>query len=143
MPKENRVSEADLEARIELICELLTRPGIPKRRKFIIEYVRNKTDWNIERAQIDNYISKATKRLKETPIDKDLERVKMFLGYEFLEKQNIEIEDWKEVRALWESKAKLFGLNEVVKNVNENINYNSELTEEKIKEIKNQLNSKY
>lgn len=115
MPKEDKSTQIEKEARIQLICELLTRPGIPKRRQFILQYVSKKTDWNISTRQIDNYIDEATTLLKSSPIDKELELVKLYHGYEFLEKKNLEIEDYKEVRAIWESKAKLFGLNEAEK----------------------------
>ena len=115
MPKSQRCTELEYESRIELISELLVRPGIPKRRQFILQYVAKKTDWNVCTKQIDNYIAEATKRLKATPIDRELELIKLYNGYEFLEKKNLEIEDYKEVRAIWESKAKLFGLNEAEK----------------------------
>ena len=115
MAKETKATDFEKETRIQLICELLVRPGISKRRQFILEYVRKKTDWGIERAQIDNYIAEATALLKATPIDKELELIKLYNGYEFLEKKNLENEDYKEVRAIWESKAKLFGLNEAEK----------------------------
>ena len=115
MAGEGKVTAIEKEARIQLVCELLVRPGISKRRQFILEYIRKKTDWGIERAQIDNYIAEATALLKSTPIDKELELIKLYNGYEFLEKKNLENEDYKEVRAIWESKAKLFGLNEAEK----------------------------
>ena len=125
MAGEGKVTAIEKEARIQLVCELLVRPGISKRRQFILEYIRKKTDWGIERAQIDNYIAEATALLKSTPIDRELELIKLYNGYEFLEKKNIENEDYKELRAVWESKQKLFGLN-APEEVNTNIRINFE-----------------
>ena len=123
MSKETKANEFEKEQRIQVVCDLLTRPGIPKRRQFILQYVAKKTDWDLKTRQIDEYISEATKLLKSSPIDKEMELMKLYHGYDFLEKKNLEIEDFKEVRAVWESKAKLFGLNEAEK-IETNININ-------------------
>ena len=56
-----RQSDAIIEERIDKIFELVV-DGLP--RRLILEIVKKKTDWGIEVAQIDNYIRKATARLK-------------------------------------------------------------------------------
>lgn len=115
MAKETKANGFEKEQRIQVVCDLLTRPGIPKRRQYILQYVAKKTDWDLKTRQIDEYISEATKLLKSIPIDKEMELIKLYHGYDFLEKKNLENEDYKEVRAIWESKGKLFGLNEAEK----------------------------
>ena len=115
MPKETKSSDQEIEQRIEVIAQLLTRF---MSRRHILEYVRKKTDWNVERAQIDNYIAEAKNIIKEKTDPEQMGGI-IRKNFEMLFKKNLEIEDFRECRAVLESMAKLTGVNEP-----ENINHN-------------------
>lgn len=141
MPKEEKATEVEKEKRINTVSELLIK-GITRAQMF--KYVQTKTDWNISLNMLDRYIAEAKDLIKSSDNDKGFEIQRAKIRLEGLYRKSEEIEDFKECRAVIETSAKLFGWNEAIKTVNENINYNAqELTDEKINEIKNQLNSKY
>lgn len=142
MAKEEKATDIEKEKRIDIVCELLIK-GLTTSQMF--RYVSEKTKWGISSRQLDNYISEAKQKIRNSDDnDKGFEIQRAKRRLESLYRKSEEIEDLRECRAIIETSAKLFGWNEAVKTINENINYNAgELTDERIEEIKNKLNSQY
>ena len=142
MAKEEKATEIEKEKRIDIVCELLIK-GLTTSQMF--RYVSEKTKWGISSRQLDNYISEAKQKIRNSEdSDKGFEIQRAKRRLESLYRKSEEIEDLRECRAIIETSAKLFGWNEAVKTINENINYDAgHLTDERIEEIKNKLNSQY
>ena len=142
MAKEEKATEIEKEKRIDIVCELLIK-GLTTSQMF--RYVSEKTKWGISSRQLDNYISEAKQKIRNSDdIDKGFEIQRAKRRLESLYRKSEEIEDLRECRAIIETSAKLFGWNEAVKTINENINYDAgHLTDERLEEIKNKLNSQY
>ena len=142
MAKEEKATEIEKEKRIDIVCELLIK-GLTTSQMF--RYVSEKTKWGISSRQLDNYISEAKQKIRNSDDnDKGFEIQRAKRRLEALYRKSEEIEDLRECRAIIETSAKLFGWNEAVKTINENINYDAgHLTDERIEEIKNKLNSQY
>ena len=142
MAKEEKATDIEKEKRIDIVCELLIK-GLTTSQMF--RYVSEKTKWGISSRQLDNYISEAKQKIRNSDDnDKGFEIQRAKRRLESLYRKSEEIEDLRECRAIIETSSKLFGWNEAVKTINENINYNAgELTDERIDEIKNKLNSQY
>lgn len=142
MAKEEKATEIEKEKRIDIVCELLIK-GLTTSQMF--RYVSEKTKWGISSRQLDNYISEAKQKIRNSDDrDKGFEIQRAKRRLESLYRKSEEIEDLRECRAIIETSAKLFGWNEAVKTINENINYDAgHLTDERIEEIKNKLNSQY
>ena len=142
MAKEEKATEIEKEKRIVIVCELLIK-GLTTSQMF--RYVSEKTKWGISSRQLDNYISEAKQKIRNSEdSDKGFEIQRAKRRLESLYRKSEEIEDLRECRAIIETSAKLFGWNEAVKTINENINYDAgHLTDERIEEIKNKLNSQY
>ena len=129
MPKEEKSTSFEKDKRIDVVCELLVSGAS---RSQMIQYVAKKTEWNLSSRQIDQYISYAKEKIKNSDIDKGFEIQRAKLRLEKLYKKNESNEDFKECRALIESMAKLFGWNEAEKvDANINISWNEEKTYEK------------
>ena len=129
MPKEEKSTSFEKDKRIDVVCELLVSGAS---RSQMIQYVAKKTEWNLSSRQIDQYISYAKEKIKNSDIDKGFEIQRAKLRLEKLYKKNESNEDCKECRALIESMAKLFGWNEAEKvDGNINISWNEEKTYEK------------
>lgn len=142
MAKEEKATEIEKEKRIDIVCELLIK-GLTTSQMF--RYVSEKTKWGISSRQLDNYISEAKQKIRNSDdSDKGFEIQRAKRRLESLYRKSEEIEDLRECRAIIETSAKLFGWNEAVKTINENINYEAgHLTDERIEEIKKKLNSQY
>ena len=142
MAKEEKATEIEKEKRIDIVCELLIK-GLTTSQMF--RYVSEKTKWGISSRQLDNYISEAKQKIRNSDdSDKGFEIHRAKRRLESLYRKSEEIEDLRECRAIIETSAKLFGWNEAVKTINENINYEAgHLTDERIEEIKKKLNSQY
>ena len=142
MAKEEKATEIEKEKRIDIVCELLIK-GLTTSQMF--RYGSEKTKWGISSRQLDNYISEAKQKIRNSDdSDKGFEIQRAKRRLESLYRKSEEIEDLRECRAIIETSAKLFGWNEAVKTINENINYEAgHLTDERIEEIKKKLNSQY
>lgn len=105
MAKEKKVTGVEYNQRIKTIAKLLFRFTT---RADVLQYVSEKTDWNISERQVDNYISDAKKLLrKRTDLD-------VFVGQlinEFLDLygRNLKIQDYREAKNLLIELAKLRG----------------------------------
>ena len=108
MPKETKAGDMEVEHRIEVISTLLSR--FTPRYK-ILQYVAKKTDWGISASMVDEYISKAKKRIRKTEKPDVLKGI-IHKELSSLYGKNLEKEDFKECRSILESMAKLFGVNE-------------------------------
>ena len=128
MPKETKAGDMEVEHRIEVISTLLSR--FTPRYK-ILQYVAKKTDWGISASMVDEYISKAKKRIRKTEKPDVLKGI-IHKELSSLYGKNLEKEDFKECRSILESMAKLFGVNEPEKTETEmTISWNEEKTYEK------------
>lgn len=108
MAKNKKSSDQQIEYRIEVIIGLLCR--FMSRRQ-IVHYVSKKTDWSVTPRQVDNYIKRAKEIIKEKA-DPDEISGMLRKNFEMLYKKNMQIEDYRECRAVLESIAKLTGINE-------------------------------
>ena len=116
MPKETKATDFEKEQRIDLVCEFLIK-GLTTAQMF--RYVSSKTDWGISARQLDNYISEAKQKIKNSDNDKGFEIQRAKKRLEKLYVKNESLEDYKECRALIDTSAKLFGWNEPEeKNIN-------------------------
>jgi hypothetical protein len=108
--KKGRVDGIEIEKRIFSIYQILLQ-GYTKRR-FILQYVSEKTDWNIDDRQIDNYIKKAKELILEKfEDDIDFEKSLSLQRFEQLYTMNYKIQDYKECRSIIEARCKLLGIN--------------------------------
>lgn len=108
--KKGRVDGIEIEKRIFSIYQILLQ-GYTKRR-FILQYVSEKTDWNLDERQIDNYIKKAKELILEKfEDDIDFEKRLSLQRFEQLYTMNYKIQDYKECRSIIEARCKLLGIN--------------------------------
>ena len=112
MPKETKANDFEKEQRIDAVCEFLIK-GLTTAQMF--RYVSSKTDWGISARQLDNYISEAKEKIKNSCNDKGFEIQRAKRRLENLYIKNEGFEDFKECRAIIETSAKLFGWNEAEK----------------------------
>lgn len=112
MAKETKANDFEKEQRIDTICEFLIK-GLSNGQMF--RYVSSKTDWGISARQLDNYISEAKQKIKNSDNDKGFEIQRAKRRLEKLYTKNEDIEDFKECRAIIDTSAKLFGWNEAEK----------------------------
>lgn len=112
MAKETKATDFEKEQRIDTVCEFLIK-GLTTAQMF--RYVSSKTDWGISARQLDNYISEAKQKIKNSDNDKGFEIQRAKRRLEKLYTKNEDIEDFKECRAIIDTSAKLFGWNEAEK----------------------------
>ena len=128
MAKETKATDFEKEQRIDLVCEFLIK-GLTTAQMF--RYVSSKTDWGISSRQLDNYISEAKQKIKNSDNDKGFEIQRAKRRLENLYVKNEGFEDFKECRAIIETSAKLFGWNEPEKTESEiTLKWNEEKTYE-------------
>ena len=112
--KKGRVDGIEIEKRIFSIYQILLQ-GYTKRR-FILQYVSEKTDWDVDDRQIDNYIKKAKELILEKfEDDIDFEKSLSLQRFEQLYTMNYKIQDYKECRSIIEARCKLLGINAPMK----------------------------
>ena len=126
MAKEEKATDIEKEKRIDIVCELLIK-GLTTSQMF--RYVSEKTKWGISSRQLDNYISEAKQKIRNSDDnDKGFEIQRAKRRLEALYRKSEEIEDIRECRAIIETSAKLFGWNEADKiDVNANINMKTKI----------------
>ena len=112
MAKETKATDFEKDQRIDAVCEFLIK-GLTTAQMF--RYVSSKTDWGISARQLDNYISEAKQKIKNSDNDKGFEIQRAKRRLEKLYIKNEDIEDFKECRAIIDTSAKLFGWNEAEK----------------------------
>ncbi|MGV4404945.1 hypothetical protein ACQ1PF_07935 [Ornithobacterium rhinotracheale] len=106
-----KATSVEVEERIELTAKLLLRG---KSYSEIVRLYAKKYD--LAPRTVDNYIRRAKEKIKSiADIEKDYEMAKAFLQLDELYTKNMEIEDFRECRAIIESKSKLFGWAEAQK----------------------------
>ena len=128
MAKETKANDFEKEQRIDLVCEFLIK-GLTTSQMF--RYVSSNTDWGISARQLDNYISEAKQKIKNSDNDKGFEIQRAKRRLEKLYTKNEDIEDFKECRAIIDTSAKLFGWNEPEKTESEiTLKWNEEKTYE-------------
>ena len=124
MSGKNKCNNAEYEKRINTVFNLLLN-GL--QRFEILEYIRTKTDWNIERAQIDNYIAEANKLIyKKSKEDIDDFREKCRKRFENQYKLAMANKDIAECRRILDTANKVLGYEKI--NVDSKIELATETT---------------
>ena len=114
-----RVQSAEIEKRVTLVYDML---AIGSSRAKILEYVRNKTDWGVSRATVDNYIAKANTLFEENAeIHRARELGKALSRLNSLYQKTLQIQDFARCLAVQRELNQLLGLYEPTK-VEININ---------------------
>ena len=73
MPKENKITKAELENRLDIIAELLAE-GLSRRE--IYNFLdKHYSEWNVTQHQIQKYVTKCYAELQEAVSDKRKENV--------------------------------------------------------------------
>ena len=89
MAKETKANDFEKEQRIDTVCEFLIK-GLTTAQMF--RYVSSKTDWGISSRQLDNYISEAKQKIKNSDNDKgfEIQRAKRRLEKLYTKNEDIE-----------------------------------------------------
>ena len=108
--KENKANTVETEERTMIVLDMLLS-GL-KRREILINVANNeKLNWNICDSQIDNYISKANKIIKEYgKLNKKKIIAKARARYEFLYKKLVNVKDYKSAASIVEKDTELAGV---------------------------------
>jgi len=108
--KENKANTVETEERTMIVLDMLLS-GL-KRREILINVANNeKLNWNICDSQIDNYISKANKIIKEYgKLNKEKIIAKARARYEFLYKKLVDVNDYKSAASIVEKDTELAGI---------------------------------
>lgn len=123
-----KVGDAESEKRTNIILGLLI-DGY--QRRDIIEYIREQTDWGIQRAQIDNYIRKANDELEElAKFERSKEFGRAIVRLSKLYKQNMELKENKDALEVLKEIHKLYGL--YAPQTVLNLNRNTDISEEEL-----------
>lgn len=110
MDKRERSSDIELDNRILVVAKAILN-GYSKRR-YLIQYITDKQDWNVSERQIDNYISGAKEIIRNAYSEEDLVLEKdIAIGrLEALFTMNMKIQDYREARNVTIDRMKLLGL---------------------------------
>jgi hypothetical protein len=125
-------NEIEISRRVEIVKTMLVE--FYKNRD-IYRYAQEES-WGVEKRQVDIYISRAKQELSEE-VDKPALKGIIHDALADLYRKNADIEDFKECRAILESYAKLFGLNDPVKI--EQTNIEIPFTQQEIEERRKML----
>ena len=108
--KENKANTVETEERTMIVLDMLLS-GL-KRREILINVANNEElNWNICDSQIDNYISKANKIIKEYgKLNKKKIIAKARARYEFLYKKLVNVKDYKSAASIVEKDTELAGV---------------------------------
>ena len=108
--KENKANTVETEERTMIVLDMLLS-GL-KRREILINVANNEElNWNICDSQIDNYISKANKIIKEYgKLNKKKIIAKARARYEFLYKELVNVKDYKSAASIVEKDTELAGV---------------------------------
>jgi len=113
MPKENKATVAQFEARVNKVIEMLIL-GLP--RASAIQYVTNSTDWNVSDRQVDNYIAEANKEVeKYSQTVRERELGKAIRRLEMLFQSCMKVQDYQRALAVQKELNELLGLKAPVK----------------------------
>lgn len=106
--KNGKTSKADLALRIDKITELM---AIGFDRSRILQFVSEKTDWNVSVRTVDNYIAQATERITEqADINLEYETGLALNRFDDLYRRNMGIQDYKAALNVQRERAKLLAL---------------------------------
>jgi hypothetical protein len=102
-------SHATVAQRVEMIYKLKMK-GYSRQK--IVQYVSNKTDWNVTSRTVDNYISRASAAILErSEIVKDREFSTAVEQYRFLYSKAVQAKRWGTARMILNDLVKLLKLN--------------------------------
>lgn len=107
------ITSAEKEKRINVVEELMMQGAS---RKEILQYCAK--EFKTQDRAVDYYIAEAKAHIKsnfDTMFDKEYFKANIFKRLESLYQQNLDIEDFKECRAILKELRDMFGLNEASK----------------------------
>lgn len=143
MPKDKKATQDICAERVNIVTDLVL---MKMRRPEIMAYVLKKyPEWNLCTRQIDNYISKAQKAIKDLSVYERSEKIGEAIGdLHLLYRQLAKRQDYRGALAVRKEINDLLGLKEAVRVVidSKNINLNSDVpvTEEELKKLIQDLN---
>jgi hypothetical protein len=108
MPKENKATVAQFEARVNKVMEMLI---LGLSRASILQYVTNSTDWNVSDRQVDNYIADANREIeKHSETVRERELGKAIRRLEMLFQSCMKVQDYQRALAVQKELNELLGL---------------------------------
>jgi hypothetical protein len=114
-----KCTSAEKAVRIATIYRLLLS-GM--RRREVLQYVREKTDWGIETSAIDKYIAEATKEIKEVTAEEiETARGMAYKRLDMLYFKSLLINDYKTALAVQKEMNELFGLKIIKQEISGNM----------------------
>lgn len=114
-----KCTSAEKAARIATIYRLLLS-GM--RRREILQYVTEKTDWGLETSAIDKYIREATQEIKEVTAEEiDTARGMAYKRLDTLYYKSLLINDYKTALAVQKEMNELFGLKVIKQEISGNM----------------------
>jgi hypothetical protein len=107
--KTGRITKVEMRQRVDTVITLITM-GV--KRSEIIKYVVEKTLWNVDTRQIDNYIRHANEAFAaQSNIDRQREIGKAIARYEMLFQTAMKVQDYQRALAAESKRCELLGLN--------------------------------
>jgi hypothetical protein len=92
------------------------------RRREVLQYVTEKTDWGIETSAIDKYIAEATKEIKEVTAEEiETARGMAYKRLDTLYYKSLLINDYKTALAVQKEMNELFGLKIIKQEISGNM----------------------
>lgn len=114
-----KCTSAEKAARIATIYRLLLS-GM--RRREILQYVAEKTDWGLETSSIDKYIREATQEIKEVTAEEiETARGMAYKRLDTLYYKSLLINDYKTALAVQKEMNELFGLKVIKQEISGNM----------------------
>lgn len=114
-----KCTSAEKAVRIATIYRLLLS-GM--RRREVLQYVTEKTDWGIETSAIDKYIAEATKEIKEVTAEEiETARGMAYKRLDTLYYKSLLINDYKTALAVQKEMNELFGLKIIKQEISGNM----------------------
>ena len=102
----SKATQAETELRIQTVVEMLYKQ---QPRQSIVRFASE--NWNVGERQVDNYISRATKCIKESRvIDHEFLSSNYRLALQDLYSKNYRIQDYRECRMLIELMGRMDGM---------------------------------
>ena len=114
-----KCTSAEKAVRIATIYRLLLS-GM--RRREVLQYVTEKTDWGLETSAIDKYIAEATKEIKEVTAEEiETARGMAYKRLDTLYYKSLLINDYKTALAVQKEMNELFGLKVIKQEISGNM----------------------
>jgi hypothetical protein len=110
MPKETKATNVQLEERVAIVFEALTK-GVSTTE--MLQYVAAKHDWKVNGRQVYNYIQKANEKFKKlADKKKDVEFGKAITRLSMLFEKSLKIQDFKTCLSIQKEINTMFGNHE-------------------------------